>query len=106
MKAVILHGNSKDDAAENAIHGMLCEALRARGWETETKPLAQMRVGPCLGCFNCWFKTPGECAIDDDGREVAAAVANCAATRHPANASPKHFISRTMIDPPYQRRKC
>ena len=63
MKALILHGNSPDDAAENAIHGMLCEALRAKGWETETKPLAQMRVGPCVGCFNCWFKTPGECGI-------------------------------------------
>jgi len=77
MKALILHGNSQDDAAENAIHGTLCEALRARGWETETKPLAQMRVGPCVGCFNCWLKTPGECAINDDGREVAKAIANC-----------------------------
>ncbi len=77
MRALILHGNAKDDDAENDIHGMLCEALRAKGWDTETKPLAQMRVGPCVGCFNCWFKTPGECGIQDDGREVARAVANC-----------------------------
>ncbi len=77
MKALILHGNSPDDAAENAVHRMLCEALRARGWEAETKPLAGMRVGPCVGCFHCWFKTPGECAVNDDGREVARAVANC-----------------------------
>ncbi len=83
MKALILHGNSKDDAAENAvhgmyaIHGMLCAALRGRGWETETKPLAEMCVAPCRGCFHCWFKTPGDCTINDDGREVARAVANC-----------------------------
>jgi multimeric flavodoxin WrbA len=77
MKALILHGNLPNDDAENAIHEMLCAALRAKGWETDTKALAQMRVGPCTGCFNCWFKTPGECRIDDDGREVARAVANC-----------------------------
>ena len=77
MKALILHGNAPDDAAENAIHGMLCEALDAQGWAVETKPLAQMRVGPCLGCFNCWLKTPGRCGIKDDGPEVAQAVANC-----------------------------
>jgi len=77
MKALILHANLKDDADENAIHGTLCQVLEAKGWETETKPLAEMRVGPCVGCFNCWLKTPGECAIKDDGREVARAVANC-----------------------------
>ena len=77
MKAVIIHGNTQNDDAENAIHGMLCEALRARGWETETKPLAQLHVGPCVGCFNCWFKTPGQCGMNDDGPEVARAIANC-----------------------------
>ncbi len=77
MKALILHGNSKDDDAENAVHGMLCEALGSKGWEIETKPLAEMRVGPCVGCFNCWLKTPGECGTNDDGRKVAMAIANC-----------------------------
>ncbi len=77
MKALILHGNMKEDAAENAIHAALCEALRARGWQPEALALAEMRVGPCVGCFNCWMKTPGHCAIHDDGPEVARAVANC-----------------------------
>ena len=77
MKVLILDGNSQDDTTENGIREMLCEALCAKGWLAETKPLAQMRVGPCVGCFNCWFKTPGECAIHDDGREVARAMANC-----------------------------
>jgi multimeric flavodoxin WrbA len=77
MKALILHGNTKDDAAENAIHASLCEAIRVRGWQPETQSLAEMRIGPCVGCFNCWLKTPGQCAIQDDGPVVARAIANC-----------------------------
>ena len=68
MKALILHGNSAEDDAENAVHAMLCAALR-QGWEAETKPLARMRVAPCIGCFNCWFKTPGECTSATMGRK-------------------------------------
>ena len=58
MKVLILHASTKDDAAENAIHGMLCEALEAKGWETETKPLAQMRVAPCAGVSTAGSSPP------------------------------------------------
>lgn len=27
-------------------------------------------ISICKGCFNCWIKTPGECVIDDLGREI------------------------------------
>jgi len=77
MKALILDGSPPDDATEDAMRELLCEVLRAKGWEIETKRVAAMRVAPCRGCFNCWLKTPGECAIADDGREVARAVAGC-----------------------------
>lgn len=77
MRAVILHGGATDDAAGTAIHGMVCDALRAQGWEVETQALDGMRVKPCVGCFTCWLKTPGECAINDDGRETAKAIAGC-----------------------------
>jgi multimeric flavodoxin WrbA len=25
------------------------------------------RIKPCIGCFGCWTKTPGECLIRNDG---------------------------------------
>lgn len=36
--------------------------------------LQGMKVGFCLGCFQCWTTTPGVCRIDDGGRVVAEAA--------------------------------
>lgn len=30
----------------------------------------------CLGCFNCWIKTPGQCIIKDDYTKIPKAVAH------------------------------
>jgi multimeric flavodoxin WrbA len=27
-------------------------------------------LGPCLGCFGCWLKTPGRCVVSRDGWEA------------------------------------
>lgn len=27
-------------------------------------------IHPCMGCFNCWIKTPGKCVINDDYTEI------------------------------------
>lgn len=32
--------------------------------------VSKMDISPCLGCFACWNKTPGECVIQDDMRSV------------------------------------
>ena len=29
-----------------------------------------LEIKPCLGCFSCWNKTPGNCVIKDDMQEV------------------------------------
>ena len=28
--------------------------------------VSQLDIRPCLGCFSCWSKTPGQCCIADD----------------------------------------
>ena len=30
----------------------------------------KLEINPCLGCFSCWNKTPGECVVKDDMQEV------------------------------------
>lgn len=74
MKALILHGG---DAA-NVVEAKLCQTLHqflvTAQWEVETVLLREERVGYCLGCFECWTKSPGLCRIADAGRDVAAHV--------------------------------
>ena len=36
--------------------------------------LAQMDLHYCTGCWSCWWKTPGECAIKDDAEQIFRSV--------------------------------
>jgi multimeric flavodoxin WrbA len=38
--------------------------------------LAGMNLHYCTGCWSCWWKTPGECAIKDDAEQIFRAVIN------------------------------
>ena len=38
--------------------------------EIETLNIGSLNIKPCLGCFSCWNKTPGECCIHDDMQGV------------------------------------
>jgi len=31
---------------------------------------SNLRIGTCLGCFDCWVKTPGKCIIKDDMDDI------------------------------------
>lgn len=34
--------------------------------ETEELTVAKMNIEPCIGCLNCWKRTPGRCFRNDD----------------------------------------
>ena len=53
------------------IHSVLVEELSSIGWDVESLILHEMKIAYCVGCFECWVKTPGECRFNDDGREIA-----------------------------------
>jgi len=35
---------------------------------------AEPIVGPCVGCYGCWIKTPGACVVDDRAKGFAALI--------------------------------
>ncbi|MBK5093319.1 MAG: flavodoxin family protein [Actinobacteria bacterium] len=41
------------------------------GASTEVIYPAKMKIAPCQGCLNCWFKTPGVCRHRDDMQSLA-----------------------------------
>ena len=43
---------------------------RKQAPEIETLSVSALDIKPCLGCFSCWSKTPGECCIHDDMQAV------------------------------------
>jgi multimeric flavodoxin WrbA len=72
MNAVVLDGFRGSEG--QGILAVLADALAQSGYGTEVVALREKAIAPCLGCFGCWIKTPGECVIDDDGRAVARAA--------------------------------
>jgi len=66
MKALILNGLSKQEATNSKTYDYLEECLKNSNYETKARTLCEEKIAPCLGCFGCWLKTPGQCVIKDD----------------------------------------
>ncbi len=71
MKALILDGSPAGDSTGGRIAAILEKHFAAKGYEAEHVVLRDKTLGHCRGCFQCWFKTPGVCIIDDDNRELS-----------------------------------
>jgi multimeric flavodoxin WrbA len=72
-KALVLDGSEAGDAGTAAaLRGAVGE-LENRGFEVRVLTARDLDIGPCLGCFGCWTKTPGECVVRDDATGVIRA---------------------------------
>lgn len=74
MKATILNGALAEDGFVDNVAQILAESLATRGGQVQTWTLREEKVAYCLGCFECWTKSPGICRIDDAGRTIAASI--------------------------------
>jgi multimeric flavodoxin WrbA len=85
------------------------EGARRAGAMTETLYLRDYKINHCLGCYDCWLKTPGRCVQKDDmsailvDRYLGADLVVLASPIYYAtmNARMKLFVDRTlpMMDP-------
>ena len=74
MKATILNGALPGDTFVDAVGAALQDTLQTEGWTVTLWTLRDEKLAYCLGCFECWTKTPGMCRIDDAGRGVPASI--------------------------------
>ncbi len=67
MKVLAINSSPKMDKGNTArILNPFLEGMKEAGAEVDLFYTRKLNIKPCTGEFNCWFKTPGECYIDDD----------------------------------------
>ncbi|MFX1259179.1 MAG: flavodoxin family protein, partial [Promethearchaeota archaeon] len=71
MNALLLNGNTTEDSEIDMLYYSIVEEIKRCDFNVESILLRDVKVTACQGCFDCWVKTPGECKIDDSGREIA-----------------------------------
>ena len=74
MKTTILNGALPGDSFVDSVAHILAEQVANGGGQVQTWTLRDEQVAYCLGCFECWTKSPGICRIDDAGRAIAASI--------------------------------
>jgi multimeric flavodoxin WrbA len=76
LKAILLDGSKADDYTGERVRAALMAELEIQSWEVEHLALCEKTIGNCGGEFFCWIKHPGTCMLDDDNRDIAAALVN------------------------------
>ncbi|MCI5130008.1 MAG: flavodoxin family protein [Candidatus Electrothrix sp. EH2] len=77
-KVVILDGTRTEDRHLEPILTLLTDALKKK-YTTQIKQfrLRHIEIKHCIGCFNCWVKTPGKCIYNDGGADVLQDILKC-----------------------------
>jgi multimeric flavodoxin WrbA len=74
MKTLVLNGSETEKDAVNTVSDYLVDFLSINDHEVDVMVLRNENIAACLGCFGCWLKTPGECIINDAGRDLPRKV--------------------------------
>jgi multimeric flavodoxin WrbA len=70
MNILILNDVSDKNIITEEFKREFIKVLEANNYEFKVHDLKKDEIHNCIGCFNCWLKTPGTCVFDDKGREV------------------------------------
>ena len=73
MNILVINGSPKGERSNTwQLTKAFLAGMRESGEALEIRELeaGRMNIHPCLGCFSCWNKTPGQCCITDDMGQV------------------------------------
>lgn len=74
MNITVLNGNPADE--KNGFTPWVSKLVYEleRVHNVSYFPLSRMNIKQCRGCWNCWWKTPGICSLNDEAEPVMKAV--------------------------------
>jgi multimeric flavodoxin WrbA len=77
MNVLILDGAPRDarGASCRKLAALVAGEARTKGHAVAAFELDGLVIKPCQGCFACWLKHPGTCALKDDQEQVLRAMA-------------------------------
>lgn len=72
MNILVLNGSPKGERSNTfkLTKAFLEGFIKNQSADTDILDIYKLNIRDCLGCFACWSKTPGKCAITDDMTEV------------------------------------
>jgi multimeric flavodoxin WrbA len=74
MKIAILNGTPSEGYAEFEHKLSRYKSKLAENSEVVSIDIEKQKLAFCNGCFNCWWKIPGECNIKDDMHFVSQKI--------------------------------
>jgi multimeric flavodoxin WrbA len=69
MHCLILNGNPQPSGFDDYL-ARFTQALQRHGHAVERIDLRDLNLRYCVGCWTCWWKTPGLCAHKDDMADI------------------------------------
>ena len=70
-KVLLINGNAKEEKREfDEYCSELLSIVKDQENEVREIKLKEKEIADCIGCYACWLKTPGICAIHDDQEEI------------------------------------
>ncbi len=77
MKTIILNCNpDKSDITAETMVAQTVQLFGKLDHQIQQFNLRNMNINYCIGCWDCWVKTPGICKIKDDMSQILKAVIN------------------------------
>ena len=77
MKILALQGSPRPKKYTQMVLEKFLEGAASKGAEFEVIHLASKKINPCIGCYTCWYKTPGVCIHKDDMPELLEKLKSC-----------------------------
>jgi putative sterol carrier protein/putative NADPH-quinone reductase len=98
-----LQGSPRPKGFTQMVLEKFLEGAASKGAVSEIIHLAKKEIKPCIGCYSCWYKTPGTCIHRDDMPELLQKYKACKVVvfatplyHYGMTAYTKLFLERTL----------